>query len=289
MSRFFDALNKETEDLNGVELPFNHDELNGVRPAAAASSEPPRQEPRSTPQPEYRRVSIRVPAGAPVLPFDSVNSDAAERYSIIRTRIVQHISSPRVICVSSTSAGDGKTVNALNIASSLALKKETTVLLVDGDLRRPQLASLLDLPESPGMAEYLAGNCAIEQALVCITEMPHLYFLPSGHCPRNPAELLDSNRWRSLMEALRRQFDFIVIDCPPMGVVTDYDLILAVADGVILVARPGHSNRNLLYKGLEQVPEDKLLGVVVNCAKDWFLHRTEPLYYRYVNGAAGQK
>jgi capsular exopolysaccharide synthesis family protein len=285
MTKFFEALNKGAEDLNGVGLPFSSEDLKNQpdhRPAEQILvSQANHKEPPSS-KPEYRTASIRVPAGAPILPFDGAHTLAAERYRIIRTKIVQHAAAPRVICVSSTTPGDGKTVTALNIASSLALKKDTTAILVDVDLRRPQLAALLGISDAPGLAEFLGGGRALGETVVRVAEMPSLYFLAAGRCLRNPAELLDSNRWRSLVASLRKEFDYVVVDCPPMGVVADYDLIHTVADGVVLVARPGHSNRKLLYKGLEQVPESKLLGIVINCVEDWFLWRAQDSpYYRY--------
>lgn len=290
MTKFFEALNKSTEGLNGVVLPFSNDELNKAASSVAEKHiEPPRSNGHYSPRKEdCRTVSIRIPKGAPVLPFDGTHSLASERYRIIRTRIVQHTAAPRVICVSSTSAGDGKTVNALNIASSLALKRDTSVVLVDVDLRRPQLAALLGLPESPGLADLLMGNCTVKEVLIQIAEIPSLYFLPAGRSLRNPAELLDSRRWPALIESLKKEFDFVIADCPPMGVVADYDLIHPVVDGIVLVARPNHSNRKVLYKGIDQTPKEKFIGIVLNCVEDWFLWRTpDTSYYRYSHEKPG--
>ncbi len=304
MTKFFEVLSKSAKELNGVSLPFTEEDLAQVpdnhsftvvapktaepKPDASAPAEVRPTPPAS--KPGYRTVSIRVPAGAPVLPFDGTHSLAAERYRIVRTKIVQRYPTPQVLCISSTTAGDGKTVNALNLASSFALKKDTTALLLDVDLRCPQLASLLGVPDSPGLADILAGRSSIENALVQIAEMPNLFFLPAGHPFRNPAELLDSIRWPSLIEGLRKQFHFIILDCPPMGIVADFDLIHPVADGIILVARPGHSKRKLLHNGLEQVSKDKLVGVLLNCVEDWFLWRTQDSsYYRYSYHAPNQQ
>ena len=284
MSKFFEAITNGAGDLNGVGLPF------AVRsfqlPAASIGLlEPGSAEPRESCTAlapiTYRTVSIRVPRNAPLLPFDGLDSSAAESYRIIRSKLVQHAARPRVICISSASAGDGKTVNALNLASSFALKKDTTAILVDVDMRRSQLAQLLNVPAGPGLAEVLSEQCAPQEAIVRVQELPNLFFLPAGRCRRNPAELLDSSSWRSLIDFLCKQFHFVVLDSPPVGIVADYDLIHSASDGVVLIARPGHSNRKLIQKGIEQAPKEKFLGVVLNCAEDWFLWRSNDRYYSY--------
>jgi capsular exopolysaccharide synthesis family protein len=234
-----------------------------------------------TPSMGYRRVSIHVGAPGPILPFDGDNPRAAERYRILRTRIVHHPRQARLLCISSTSPRDGKTTTTVNLASALALKKETTALLIDVDLRRPQLAKLLGISETPGLADFLAGKCTLREAIVQFEDLPNLYFLPSGRAVGNPAELLDSDQWRNATEYFRKEFDHTVMDSPPIGPVADFDLIQAVCDGVILVVRPRHTNRDLLHKGMNLMNE-KFMGAVVNCAEDWFLWRAQDAsYYGY--------
>lgn len=292
MTKFFETLHKSGENLDGVTLPFSDEEIDSSPAPLCVERciELPHKNGQPSLKSHCRTTSIRIPQDAPVLPFDGTHILAAERYRIIRTKIVQHPAAPQVICVSSTTPGDGKTINALNVASSLALKKDTTVVLLDVDLRRPQLAPLLGLSESPGLAEYLAGSCTIEEVLVRIAEMPSLYFIPSGRSPRNPTDLLDSSRWRALIDLLRKQFNFVVIDSPPIGVVADYDLIQTVADGIIMVVRPGHTKRKLLYKGIDQIAKERLLGIIINCVEDWFLWRThDTSYYAYIQDRGSQR
>jgi capsular exopolysaccharide synthesis family protein len=282
MSRFFEAVQR-AEQSAGARHPPAPEKKQSIRDETATP--PGRDDHRpAAPPAHYRTVSIRVPASAPLMPFDGTHLHAAERYRSIRTRIVQHPRQPRTLCISSTSTGDGKTVSALNIAASLALKKQTTALLMDGDLRRPQLAKLLGIPDSPGLADYLAGGCTLQEAIMQIEELPSLYFLPAGHGTTNPTELLDSDRWRQIMESLHQDFNFCVVDTPPIGLVADYDLIQTVCDGVILIVRPGHSNRSLLQKGLAQMPKDKFLGVVINHVAEWFLWQVQDRYYYGYSG-----
>lgn len=229
--------------------------------------------------PEFRLVSVHPAAGALLPAFAGTNAKTMERYRLVRTKIVQHPRKPRILCISSASPADGKTVSAFNTAASLALKSDTTVLLVDADLRRPQLARSLGLPGTPGLAEVLAGTCTLEDAVVRIAELPGLYFLPAGHNSANPTELLDSARWRELADRIQNTFTFGIFDSPPVGLLADYDLIQSVCDGILLIVRPGHTKRHLLQKTLDQMPADKFLGVVVNAADDWFLWRTHDYYY----------
>jgi non-specific protein-tyrosine kinase len=213
------------------------------------------------------------------LPFDGTDHHAAEQYKIARTKILHHFSRPRSVVVSSAQVEDGKSVSAVNLAGCLALKEQTTVLLLDADMRRSSLAETLGVPASPGLADVLAGRCGLDKAIVRLEPLPNLCFLPKGERPGNPTELLDSGRWRTVAALLKKEFGFVVIDAPPVGLVADYDLVEVVADGVILVVRPDHTNRALCLKAIESIPPEKMIGVLINCAKDWFL--TKPLGHRY--------
>lgn len=298
MSRIFEALRKASKDAPDFPLPAIIEEqyaagqppLEPASEPVAAAAEPPAAE--GAPEPQHdlisRRVhSIRVPAGAPLFPFDTEHSRAGEQYRIVRTKIVQHPAQPRLMVVSSAGPGDGKTVSSVNIAAALALKDDANVLLIDADFRRSSVAKLLGLPLEPGLADVLAGGCTLEDAMVRIEQSPNLYVLPGGNVRSNPAEMLDSQQWRNLCAAFRRNFHYTVIDAPPVAGVADYDLIQVVCDGVIFVTRPDHTNRKLCFKALETVPSGKLIGVVVNCVEEWPLWKTNDYYYyaqRPVNG-----
>jgi len=226
-----------------------------------------------------RVLPIELPESSPLLPYDGTNARAGEQYRAIRTNLLQHPDAPRVLVVSSGGPGDGKTLSAVNTAAALAMKGETTVLLMDADLRNPSLARILGLPQAPGLGDVLTGDCALEDAIVETAQFANLYVLPAGKARRNPAELLDSARWHQLCETVKISFRFVLIDTPPIAAVTDYDLVQVIADGVIFVVRPDHSDRNLCLAALEKVnAAGKLTGVLVNCAENWFLYKR---YGRY--------
>jgi Mrp family chromosome partitioning ATPase len=127
----------------------------------------------------------------------------------------------------------------------------------------------------------IEGECALEDALIRTEQFPNLYVLPAGKPQGNPAELLDSARWRELCATVRESFRFVVIDTAPVASVTDFDLVEAVCDGVVLVARPDHSNRTLCLKALEKIPREKLVGILLNCMEDWWLQPSHGSYYYY--------
>jgi protein-tyrosine kinase len=230
---------------------------------------------------ELRTLPVRIRADAPILPFQAGHSREGEQYRIARTKIIQHPDQPRSIVISSAGSGDGKTVSAINLAGALALKSDAQVMLVEADLRRPSVASLLGLPSHPGLSEYLAGSCALNDVITRIEQFPNLCVVPAGRSGANPTELLDSRRWSAACEEFRERSRFVIFDAPPMGTVADYDLIEAKCDGVIFVVRPDVTNRRLCLESLASVAEGKLIGVLMNCVSDWFLSRTRGYdYYR---------
>ena len=227
-----------------------------------------------------RGVEVHIKHQTPLLPFAGDNSQAAEQYRIIRTKIVQHPRRPRVIVVSSAESGDGKSVTAVNIGGVISLNPEFNVLLCDVDLHRGSLAKYFDLPIKPGLADVLTGGASLRDCVVRIEPFPNLFFLPGGKSSRGPADLLNSRRWDTLVSALRKQFNYCILDTPPAGALADFQLAQASADGVVLVARQDHTNRMLWVRALETVPKEKMIGVIMNCVKPWFLARSGS-YYQY--------
>lgn len=233
-----------------------------------------------------RVFESRPPVTGLLFPFDGAEPRAAEQYRILRTKILLSPRPLRLLCVSSPQVGDGKSVTALNLAGALALKLGQSVLLVDGDFRRASLAGMLGLPASPGLANVLAGECHWSEAVGRLDRVSNLYFLPAGRRSEHPAELYDSAAWPALCAELRKHFRSVIIDSPPVGLVADYDLIEAVSDGVVLVVRPDHTRRDLCLQALQAVPAEKLVGVVINMAPNWFLFRRSGHGYAYYSSRA---
>lgn len=229
--------------------------------------------------PACRIEHLRVSTLTPIFPFEDEESLAAEQYRIIRTKILHHPRSPRILAVSSASSGDGKTVSSINIAASLALKQDLQILLIDTDLRRRSVAEVLGISSSPGLSEVLCGAASLDSALVQTEQFPNLSILTAGDVQASPAELLDSDQLPILMQQVRQRFDYIIMDATPVAAIADYELIQMVCDGVIVIARPGHTDRNMCSTLLRTVPKEKLLGVVLNCVEDWWLWKTAQYGY----------
>jgi len=266
MSRIFDVVKKDNIiDFGEIYQP-DADDLNGTQQSV---KQPARvNHPTTSSKNGNRVVRLTASVRAPIFPFAGAHQAAAEQYRIIRTKIWQGDRKPQVVLVSSASSGDGKTVTSINIAASLALKEESRILLVDGDLRHPRISDALGIPITFGLSEVLSGTVELESALVSAEQFPNLFILPAGNPGESAAELLDSQRRHVLLEQIRARFSNVIFDAPPIATVADYELLQLVCDGVVVVARPDHSDRTALCKALETVPQKKMLGVVLNCVED---------------------
>ncbi|WP_082754077.1 polysaccharide biosynthesis tyrosine autokinase [Mycobacterium sp. NAZ190054] len=196
--------------------------------------------------------------------FDSDNTAIAEAFRKIRTNLqfLAVDNPPRVIVVTSSMPGEGKSTTAINIALALA-EAEHSVVLVDGDMRRPSLAKYLDLVGPVGFSTVLSGGASLAEALQK-TRFPGLTVLTSGAIPPNPSELLGSQSARKLLSELRTKFDYVIVDSTPLLAVTDAAILAAGADGVLIMARFGQTKRDQLthaVSSLESVGAP-LLGAV---------------------------
>jgi succinoglycan biosynthesis transport protein ExoP len=216
--------------------------------------------------------------------LDSRQVDGAFGESVRRLRSGLLISRsgrpPQVLLISSASPGEGKSTLALNLAASLS-QYEKKVLLVEADMRRPVLRKRLGLEGKDGLSVLLSDGEAADSILP-VPDNPNLYVLPGGPTPPYPAELLGSPRMQSLMEQWRQEFDFIVVDSPPVLPVTDAQLLEEMADATVLMARVGYTTRAALeraYKLLLLHRKDAArpaIGVLLN-----FVSRSSSAHYGY--------
>ena len=195
------------------------------------------------------------------------NNQLSEAFRILRTNLgfLNPGERTQVLAVTSTLPGEGKTYISGNMAMALALSGKK-VCLVGLDLRRPTLQAAFGLQGKKGVSDYLIGKEAVLANLILPTEAhENLSLLPAGTVPPNPAELLMSNRFDALVAELREQFDFVVIDHPPMGIVADTGIANRVADTTLYVVRAGVLNRRELDSIQELYQEQKLcnMGVVI--------------------------
>lgn len=192
---------------------------------------------------------------------------AAEAYKLLRTNILFALPDEkkcRVIGVTSASSGEGKSTTALNLAYMLAEAGER-VLLIEGDMRLPTVSKRLGIAPSPGLSNVLAGLNGVKEALQESGLHKRLQIISSGDIPPNPSELLGSSPFRILLELLSGNFDFILIDLPPVTEVSDPLVASKLTDGMVVVVRQNYANRRALADTIQQLDYAgaKVLGFVL--------------------------
>lgn len=201
----------------------------------------------------------------PAIAFDGNTSIIAEAFRKLRTNLqfLAVDNPPRVIVVTSSLEGEGKSTTAINIALALA-EAEHNVVIVDGDLRRPSLAKYLNAIGSVGLSSVLSGAASISESLQK-TKYSGLSVLTSGTIPPNPSELLGSLAAEKVLNELRAQFDYVIVDSSPLLAVTDASILAASSDGVLVMARFGHTKREQLAHAVASLADvgASLLGAVI--------------------------
>lgn len=194
------------------------------------------------------------------------NSASAEAFRTLRTNI-QYSSIDKkvqVVCITSAGPGEGKSTVGSNLAVVMAESGKRT-LLIDCDLRKPTIHKAFDLSNSAGLSDLLAGKTVFEKA-VHESGIENLQVLTSGTRTPNPSEILSSSKMKKFITALRTIYDFIIIDTPPVLLVTDAQLLAECSDGYLLVLASGQVDKEAAAKAqslLEKV-DAKILGAVLN-------------------------
>ncbi|KAA1259834.1 Tyrosine-protein kinase ptk [Rubripirellula obstinata] len=198
---------------------------------------------------------IHMPASVP-----------AEAIRSFRTSVFFETSGPgcKVIQVTSPLPGDGKSTIAGNLACSMA-QSGKRVLVIDSDLRRPQLTDFFSLAEQKGLTDVLNGDCEVSDGCHS-TPLNNLFVMPSGPVPANPAEALTLPEMGSMLEVLKQKFDYIIVDTPPLLVVTDPSIIASLVDGVVMALRVRRKSRHNSKESINILRSvgARVLGVVIN-------------------------
>lgn len=185
---------------------------------------------------------------------DDLSFAALEAYKLLRTNIMFSFpgdASCRVVGISSSVRGEGKSTTACNLAYVLSQAGKKT-LLIDGDLRLPSVFTKLSVKQSPGLSNLLVSKRAAGGIISC-KSAPGLDILPSGDCPPNPSELLSSDRMGQLLDAFKSSYEYIVVDLPPISDVTDALAISKFLDGIVMVVRNGVVDKSELADALRQL------------------------------------
>ncbi len=194
------------------------------------------------------------------------NFAVREAYKTLRTNVrfcLQGEGCKR-ICVTSAISGEGKSIAFLNLAISIA-EAGQKVLLIDADLRRPAVARLTGETAAPGLSNILASLAKTEDA-IRKEIYPNLDIIFSGDIPPNPSELLGTDAFRELIDKMSQQYEYILVDAPPVNVVSDACIIASCVDGVLVLVRQGRSRKDFVKQAVNnlQLTGAKVLGFVLN-------------------------
>lgn len=230
-----------------------------------------------------------------VLVGSKINFAASEAYKLLRTKIQYSFAgdkTSRVIGVSSALTGEGKSLTAVNLAYTLS-QLNNKVLLIDCDMRRPSLPDKLPIQKKPGLSGFLSGQ-AQEQTMFQYCNIPGdeqaFHVVAAGQIPPNPVELLSSSRMSMMLKQLREMYDYIILDLPPIGEVSDALTVTKEIDGILLVVRQDYCNRLALAEAVRQFEfvGSKILGVTYNCATDNSNGYGKKYYKKYYSYSSAQ-
>jgi capsular exopolysaccharide synthesis family protein len=257
------------EDFDAVVTPAMGAQSFADVTANTTLSEPTKNDERQRILDQFRTLPFSAtPESRLVSVFDQETA-AAEAFRLlgVRLRDLSRTRTLKRILITSTIPQEGKTTIAANLAITLARSTKQKVLIVEGDIRRPALSEMLSLRGCPGVCEWLRGE---EKLLNCVYQLEGtgIWVMPAGSSPQNPLEVLQSVKLNALMAQLTEWFDTVVIDSPPVLPLADTSVWMRLADGVVLVARQGVTERKQLKKGLEAIEPQKMIGALVNCSQN---------------------
>jgi protein-tyrosine kinase len=192
-----------------------------------------------------------------------------EQFRSLRTRILQagEREQMKTFVITSAGMGEGKTLTALNLGWLLSQTEGIRALVIDSDLRQPCATDYLAIDAPRGLSEVLGGELNLRDAIVRL-DPAGLYLLPGGQARDDVAELLSGPTYARVIAEVRRMFDFIIIDAPPLGIFTDANVLINRADAALMVVRAGKTRYAMVDKLLDQLPRERMLGVVLNRADE---------------------
>jgi capsular exopolysaccharide synthesis family protein len=194
-----------------------------------------------------------------------------ESYQRLRTQVLQRFKENNwnVLGVTSPGEGEGKTLTAINLAISIAREVDYTVLLIDANLRNPQLLEHLGLPSGKGLSDYLTGDTPIPELLIQPSQIEHLVIFPGGTPLANSAEMLNSPRMAELVQSMKSRYHgrIIIFDLPPVLTTADALAFSPYIDAALLVVEEGHTQKQDVERAVELLSTTNIVGTVLNKAE----------------------
>ncbi len=286
------ARQKTAADIDGDDVIIQLEEE--VDPSTVGKSFPPKKTAARPKRPAAQKITVgepdtgdrthaeetgtdRRPAVVPSLDdkkryknlvsLVSPQSYEAEQFKILRNNILFPLAgqAPQSILITSSLQGEGKSFVAANLAVSIAMNVHKHVLLIDCDLRKPDLHRIFGLGDGPGLSDYLAERCDLA-SLLQRTRVERLSLLPGGPIAPNPSELMSSERMAEMLEEVKQRYSdrLIVIDSPPPGLAAETSYLARQVDGILLVVQYGKTPREDVEDLMDIVGSEKILGTVIN-------------------------
>jgi protein-tyrosine kinase len=287
MSYIFEALQRAEAERSGGNLPNHADsvadllqkveeEIDRKQSLSELPSAPKVETPGTASFASARVLTSALAADARLVCLTDQGSLAAEKFRVLGLKL-RHMRERRKlkrIVITSSIPEEGKSLTAANLALNQSRSKVLNTVLVDGDLRRPELGRRFGFNRNlPGLSEVLRGERQLSEVVYKL-EGSGLRFIPAGVIPENPIEVMQAGRLQQLLEQLETFFDWIIIDTPPVLPLADTQLWMKLADGVLLVTREGVCEKKQLERTVEVIDRSTMLGVVVNSC-----HSNEQKYY----------
>lgn len=211
-----------------------------------------------------------------------VDAIVVEHYRRLRTKLLQQQEEKafRSVVITSSSPQEGKTVTSMNLGLSFAMLPSFRVLLVDGDLRVGSLGRWLGVEDSklPGLSNVIDGSAKLEEAVFKAEGMP-LHFMLRGTSQAPPAELLNSAQFKRQMQRMSEEFDLVIVDSPPVNLITDVQLLAAGCDAVLMIARAYSTTKRAFEQAVQDLSTFRVLGTVLNGGTERQLYGRYRGYY----------
>ena len=227
----------------------------------------PAEQPRATAKPSALFQHMDAGLAAKIVVDQQMLPGPREQYRRLAAALHngQEAGGLRVVMIASAVASEGKTLTASNLALTLSESYQRNVLLIDADLRRPSLHRVFKIPGAPGLVEGLTS--LDEQRLPLHQVSTRLTILPAGEPSEDPMAGLTSARMKRLLDEAREAFHWIIIDTPPVGLLTDANLLASMVDATILVVKAGSTPFDLVKRAVEAIGAPRVFGVVLNRAE----------------------
>jgi len=235
-----------------------------------------------TPPTDIQTVHLMQPLHGHLVALSAPSSPAAEAFRLlsIRLRDLRRERPLATLLISSTSPQEGKSLIAANLACTLARVTRQSVLLLEGDVRRPSQGEIFRLNRLPGLCEYFRGGRAISDSIYRLDEAG-IWLLPAGRAQENSPELIQAASLAAMSAQVCQWFDWVIIDSPPILPLADTSAWEKMADGFLLVARRGVTAKRKLRRGAEAIDRKKLIGTILNSStrskdEDYYYYCKQP-------------